>query len=204
MDPDTGKYDLSGWQGRITDVYEEEGSERIVCIQWDKQTLLEMPKKFIRESIKDGYEYTEMNLGENEVELTHPRDTVQDRTEVAEALEEENYWVDFGEQGERIKKILDACPYDDFDIMTHWFEYLETNLDLPVRMKYVGNSNQSLSNGAEILLNGFIDADDMYGVIGSAIYGRQRVQVLLCDVEVLEKSKKTEALEDYIVWFANQ
>lgn len=173
MDPDTGKYDLSGWQGRVTDVYEEPGEERILCIQWDKQTLQEMPKTFIRESIADGYEYAEMNLGESEVELSDSRDTVEERTALANALEEENYWVDFGDQGDRIKKILDACPYEDFDIMTHWFEHLENTIELPVRLKYVGDSNQNLRNGAEILLNSFVDADDEYGVIASARYDRR-------------------------------
>jgi len=203
MDPDTGKYDLGGWQGRVTDIYEEAGEERTITIEWDSQTLQSMPKNFIRESMEEGFEYAEMNLGESELELADPRDLVQERNEIVRAVDDENYWLELGEQGQRIKRVLDACK-NDFEIMDHWFEYLENNLDLPVKVKYTGDSNQHLHHGAEILLNGFADADDFYGVIGTGKHDRRMVQVLLCDVEVMGNSKETEALDDYVIWFANR
>lgn len=203
MDPDTGKYNLGGWQGRVTEIYGKAEEEKIVTIQWDSQTLQSMPKKFIQESVEDGYEYEEMNLGESELELTDPRDSVQDRNEIVQAIDAENAWFDLGEQGQRIQQVVDACE-DGFEMMDYWFEHLESNLEFPIRVKYVGDSNQSLHQGAEIILNGLEDADDFYGVIGSGRYDRRSVQVLLCDVQILEKDKKSEALDDYIVWFANQ
>ncbi len=202
MDPDTGKYNLGGWQGRVTEIHEEAEEEKIITIQWDSQTLQSIPKNFIRECMEDGFAYEEMNLGESELELTDPRDYVPDRKEVMQAIDDENAWFELGEQGQRIKHVVDACK-DDFAMMDYWFEHLENNLEFPIRVKYIGDSNQSLRQGAEIILNGLADADDFYGVIGSGRYDRRSVQVLLCDVQILE-GKKTEALEDYIVWFANQ
>lgn len=204
MDPDTGKYDLSGWQGRVTEIDDEEdGEEKIITIQWDAQTLKSMPPKFIQESMEDGYEYAEMSLWESELELTEPPDTEQDRNEIIQTLNDENSWLDLGEQGQRIKEVEDACE-DDFALMDHWFEHLENNIKLPIKVKYVGDSKNSLQYGADLLLIGFEDADDFYGVIGGAQYNRRRIQVLLCDVQVLEVDKNSEALDDYVVWFANR
>ena len=88
--------------------------------------------------------------------------------------------------------------------MDHWFEYLEKNVKLPVKARYIGEPTRNLRPGVEILINGFVDVDYDYGVLGSAIYQNRPLQVPLCDVEILEGSQKTEALEDYIVWFVNR
>lgn len=201
-DPDNEAFDLSGWQGRITEIDSSNAAEVLVTIVWDSLTLRAMPKQFVEESIRDGLDFTVMNLFAEEVELAEARDNAQDNHEVIRALEAENRWADLGEQGKRIQAVEDACE-NDYDLMDYWFEHLENNVELPLKARYIGDSNQNLRFGAEILINGFADADDHYGVIGSAIYQKRWLQVPLCDLEVLESSKKTEALEDYIVWFAN-
>jgi Calcium binding len=202
-DPDNEIFDLGGWQGRISAIEQSEDEEPIVTIVWDSITLREMPKVFIEKSLREGYDFEEMNLLESELELAPARDKAEDSHEVAASLEDAFRWADLGEQGKRIQAVEDSCE-DDFHLMHHWFEHLENNIELPIKAKYTGDSTQNLRQGAEILINGFVDADDHYGVIGSAKYQKQWIQVPLCDVEVLESSKKTEALEDYIVWFANQ
>lgn len=201
-DPDNEQFDLANWQGRIIEINASNAAEVLVTIAWDSLTLRAMPKQFVEESIRDGLDFAEMTLLADEVELVEARDNPQDSNEVIQALESENSWADLGEQGKRIQAVEDACEHD-FALVEHWFEYLENNVELPVKAQYIGNSNRNLRFGAEILINGFADADDHYGVIGSAIYQKRWLQVPLCDLKVLESSKKTEALEDYIVWFAN-
>jgi hypothetical protein len=85
--------------------------------------------------------------------------------------------------------------------LDHWFEYLEEHVTLPVQAKYVGDNSNNLHHGALLEINGFADTDDEYGVIGAARYGKRWVQVPLCDVEVLEITPGSQALDDYIVWF---
>lgn len=203
MDPDNETTEIGGWQGCITEIDDSDPNEILITIAWDSQTLRTMPGEFVEESIREGLDFSEMTLLADEVELTATRDKARDRDEVIRALEQENSWADLGEQGKRIQAVESACEHD-FALMDHWFEYLENNVELPVKAKYVGDSSQNLRHGAEILINGFAETDDDYGVIGSAIYQKRWIQVLLCDVQVLESSKKSEALEDYIVWFANR
>ena len=52
--PDDPDYDLSGWQGRIIDIVEEEVDEPTIGITWDSITLEEMPKTYIEKSEKEG------------------------------------------------------------------------------------------------------------------------------------------------------
>ncbi len=202
-DPDSEKYDLGGWQGHIIEIHELGGELPIITVVWDSITLKAMPSEFIEECIRDGFGFEEMNLSEDEVELAEARNQGPDRREAVQFIEQAYSWADFGEQGRRIKAVEDACEKDYF-IMQHWFEHLEDNLIIPCTAIYRGDSNKKLRNGAEITINGFVDADDDYGVIGSAIYNRSWIQVLLCDVEPVEKTKNTEALSDYAVWFANR
>lgn len=202
-DPDNEQFDLGGWQGRIIEIDDSAPSEVLVTIAWDSQTLREMPKQFVEGSIRDGLDFSEMTLLAEEVELTEARDKAQDSRDVIQKLEAENNWAEFDEQGKRIKAMEDACE-NEFDLIDLWFEHLEKTVKLPIKARYIGEPTQNLRPGVEILINGFVDADYDYGVLGSATYQNRRVQVPLCDVEVLNSNKNTEALEDYIVWFVNR
>lgn len=144
-----------------------------------------------------------MVLGISEIMLSDLPAAHSNRATVLQSLENEYAWEGFGEQGLRIKAVEDACK-DDFALMDHWFEYLENNVTLPVQAKYIGDSSALLHYGAIVEVNGFADAADDYGVIGSLKYGTRRIQVPLCDVELLEITPPIQALHDYIVWFVNR
>ena len=45
--PDDPEFDLSGWQGRIIEVSEDEDGEMTIGIAWDSLTLKEMPERYI-------------------------------------------------------------------------------------------------------------------------------------------------------------
>jgi hypothetical protein len=201
-DPDNEQFDLSDWQGRIINI-EKNTDDPLVTIEWDNVTLMNMPAEFIEDSEENGYGFSEMNLLASEVELTFAREIEHNRGEIIASLEQNSSWAGFGEQGKRIKIVVNDCK-NNFAIMQHWFEHLDKNLDIPVKVKYTGDSNQNLRYGSELVINRLKDADDTYGVIGSGKCQGRQVQVPLCDVEVLEFSEKTQILEDYVVWFANQ
>lgn len=202
-DPDTGKYDMSHWQGRVCEIEEVEGYPPVITIAWDSLTLKGMPKSFIEESIRDGYVFEEMNLYVHDVERTEPRDMLHDSDEIVRSLEELFAWVEIGKQAKRIQAVEDAC-LNDFDLIHHWFTHLYRNMEIPCKVIYKGGSNPDLRPGMEITINGLLDANDKAGVIGSTMHNRRLVQVRLCEVAPAEKTHGTEALEDYVVWFANR
>jgi hypothetical protein len=203
-DPDTGKYDMSHWQGRICDIEEQEGYPLLITIAWDSLTLKSMPKSFVEESIRDGYAFEEMNLYVHDVERTEPRDMLHDSDEIVRSLEDLFAWVEIGKQAKRIQAVEDAC-LNDFDLIHHWFALLAKNLEIPCKVIYKGGSNASLQPGTEITLNGLLDANDKEGIIGTAIFNRRSVQVRLCEVAPVKNAPQdVEALEDYLVWFAKR
>jgi len=203
MDPDTGRYDISGWQGWVVKIEELKDRAFTLLIAWDSQTLQSMPEPFVEESVRDGYLFAEMYLSAEDLEAAEPRDDPRYRLKIVELLEYAHRWAELEEQGKRIRTVEDDCEADYF-IMDCWFEYLENNLEIPCPATYVGDSNRHLRHGAEVTVNGFVDADDLYGVIGSVIYKRRWMEVPLCDVKPKESTKSTQALEDYVIWFANQ
>lgn len=201
-DPDFGG-DIGGWQGRVTEIDTTNPEDVLVMIEWDANTLNCMSRAYLKACFADGFDHEHMKLGVSELELVQNPKEDGDRRAVLDALEKEYSWEDLGEQGLRIKAVEDAC-IDDFALMDHWFEYLETHIQLPLNAKYIGDSSRNLSYGAILQINGFTEADEDYGVIGSARFNKRWVEVPLCDIEVLEPSSQTQALEDYIVWFVNR
>lgn len=85
IDPDTEIYDMSHWQGRITNI-EEEDKNTLITIAWDSITLEELPKDYIRFSIEEGYSFEEMRLYPEDVEKTKSRDSLTDVERVAEEI----------------------------------------------------------------------------------------------------------------------
>ena len=87
IEPDLGEFELSGWKGEITDRYKFEGNY-IIEITWNIETLQKIPKKFIKESLKDGYSFSKMHLEENEVfKIDEKLDDSKERDRLKRRLE---------------------------------------------------------------------------------------------------------------------
>lgn len=85
-DPDTGG-DIAGWQGRIIEIFDDEGT---IQIQWDSVTLRNMSEAHIAWAEEEGLSWSEMNLWPTEVEPAIVRDTEKD---VARAIKEIKSWA---------------------------------------------------------------------------------------------------------------
>lgn len=203
-DPDNTKTDLGGWQGRVISVEkaDDDPDDTIIGIEWDSYTLKHMPAAYIQTSEEEGLDFTEMYLGADDLLPATQRGTEADRAATVEQLEHDYMWADLGAQGKRIKAVLDSSKKDN-DLINIWFEHLEENVKLPLKAKYIGDSSHHLHQGAVVIINDFEDADDLYGVIGSGTYQKRRIQLPLCDIEILEPDPTNQALDDYIVWFVN-
>ena len=199
LDPDDEKYDMSGWQGRIISIDEDD----LITIAWDSATLRQLPKQFVKDSVRDGYSFEEMSLSSSDVELAQARDHAQDVALVADELSDAYYWANMGEQGERIQAILDIIEQDDakFD---DWFDFLKAKLKLPCKAIYQDDSISVIGSFKEVTITRLVDTDDHYGIIASVKCDGDRLQLPLCELQSIEKNKETELLDDYSVWFANK
>ncbi|HEX8607163.1 MAG TPA: hypothetical protein VF679_00840 [Pedobacter sp.] len=105
LDPDLNQFNMSGWQGRITNITSDNESN-LIEIAWDSITLKQLPKEFIENSIEDGYDYSVMSLEKDDIELTKPRDKESDVEKQMKEIEKRYHNIAFDEQEKRIAAIL--------------------------------------------------------------------------------------------------
>lgn len=163
-DPDLGN-DIGEWQGRISEIDED-----LVCIDWDSITLQQMPASSIIHSEEEGWEWQKMYLSHSDVTLTKRRDSVEDVARVFEELYHQYMWVDFGEQGKRIQKVLTGIPHDDVTAaLQAWKAYLQKKLTFPFQaiVEEMMLRGSSIRVGDTITVYGIDDSlDENYGLFG--------------------------------------
>lgn len=205
QDPDFG-VDIGGWQGRVTNVDLFAGNV-LLSIEWDSQTLNNMPDEIIERCEEEGLSWTVMNLADYEVELAQPRDSTQDAARASEKIGGQHSWDWLGEEGRRIQKVLVGTNPDDIMAMLHaWEKHLANNLKFPFEAEVVEFQERGpLRTGDRVKVTGISLVDDHYGLIVHVRIGGQTFDFPLCDLEAIDKhSSNYELVQDYATWFANR
>jgi hypothetical protein len=205
-DPDYG-IDISGWQGRITEIESYQPGKLTIMFQWDSLSLKNMPASAIRRSEEEGLDWTTIGLYPEEVEIAEPRDTQADVDALIAELSAEHAWDYLGEQGRRIHQVLrEVDEDDDLEAFEAWQEYLEARLKLPfdaVVSEY--QERGPLQSGNQVKVVRFEGVEDLYGVLVNIKAGRNSYIFPLCDLKAVnEKSANFTLTDDYAVWFANR
>ena len=203
--PDFDYQLMDNWQGKIVDIQK---SENLVDIEWDSETLLNTPEKYLKDLIKQGYDYEIMTLEISELEGANRRDNSDQRKDVKSKLDTKLYWIElFEEEDKSIKygKLFQGIKLDDYNqLYQKWEEYLNENLEFPIETKVVETSRGRIINGAKVKLLDIEDYDDMYGIFGIGKHEREAITFPICNLEAIDKkSKNYELLRDYAIWFAN-
>ena len=204
-DPDYPEIDISGWQGRVEEFENdaEEGGE-LYTIAWDSISLRNLDAQIILDSIEEGVDYTMMAMLGEDLEPAEPRDSEEDVVFAIAELDETYYWSELGEQGDRIREVLSKIKSNDInEVLSFWKSHLENNLTLPIRVIYVGESVDGLSEGAKMTVTAFDSVEEENGIIASVQTSKGNKLVPLCDFDVETESESNQALNDYCVWFAN-
>jgi hypothetical protein len=109
LDPESGHYDMSDWQGRIVQDDNERENDRdepLHCILWDSVTLRNLPEGFVLDAIFSEETYEYMYLYESDLVPTTARDTEEDAKIALEELEKFYFWAGIDESGERIFDLI--------------------------------------------------------------------------------------------------
>ena len=81
-DEETG-ISIAGWTGRVTSI---DSKYKMVELEWDSPTLLQMPDKYVRQCIDNGYDYLSYNIELSDIEVIPPKDTIKQVVEVQKQL----------------------------------------------------------------------------------------------------------------------
>lgn len=205
-DPDYGG-DISGWQGRISELMGDDKGKPTVMIVWDSQTLKKISASWIKKCERDGYSWEEMGVYAHEVEHAQPRDTPEDVEQAVEEISASFSWAYLGKEGDRIQKVLDGVDEDnEMTAFYAWKDYLEKKLRFPFEAEVSEIQERGpLQAGDQVTVIGIEDVEDLYGILVKITSRKGSFVFPLCDLKAAStKSHNYEPLDDYDVWFANR
>lgn len=203
-DPDYPNIDISGWQGRIVEFDGEDEDGELYIIAWDSISLKSMDSTVILDAIEEEIDYSLITLYANDFDIAAPRDKEKDVELALAELEEEFFWSDLGEQGERIRAVLKAAKSNsEKDRLKAWEFYLKSKLKFPMPLIYVGESEGIFKEGAALNLQSIDSISDVMGIVGTAKLEKGTATVPLCDLDSETENEANTALYDYCIWFAN-
>lgn len=206
--PDAPTLDLSGWQGRVTDLTHANFSDPTIGFAWDSISLRAMPAWFIEDAERNGLDWSAMYLGLDDVEPAKPRDTELEVAQAQEEIAARFGWLGIGPEGERIQGVVNtaADDMDEWEVLLAWEEHLGRSLQFPFEAEvYEFQERGPLQAGDRLTVLGIEDVDDLYGIIASCRKGQRRYYFPLADLAAVdENSPNAQPTQDYRVWFANR
>ncbi len=192
---------LTGWQGRIMALPSD---KKVVGVAWDSLTLRSMPAEMITVCIQRELKWWVYYLGEDDIELAEPRDTLEDvKVTLAEIkqLHISDWLIDADEIW---REALTGVDEDDLEaLLEAWATYLRGHLTFPFEARVVEVlAADSLKIGERVKVLGISHVDDFFGIIVEVRGKNQRFFYRLCDLRMRDqKSKNYQILESYFQWW---
>ena len=207
--PDAPSLDISGWQGRITDLtHADAESEPVIGFAWDSLSLQAMPAWFIEDSELTGLGWSKMYLRPDEIEPAKPRDTEEDVARVRDQIEADSSWLCIGPEGASIQAVVSSAEdkTDEWQVMIAWEKHLRRSLQFPFEAKVDEFQERGpLRAGDRLTVLRIEDVDDLYGVLVSCRSGWRRCSFPLADLAAVdENSPNAQPIQEYRAWFANR
>ena len=200
-DPDDNGLDMSGWQGRITQI-----EPTYIMFAWDSISLQAMGKKLIDQYESDGFDWKEMGLEADEISLAEPRDTLKDVAKTVEEFSKDQVYL-YLDNGAEIQEILQGLdPKNTSKLEQRWHKHFGKTLKLPVEAEvFHGDYHGEFCMGSEVTILSLEIIDDIRGIIARVKSKEDGTgYVPLCNLEVLDSKLEGHTLiSDYADWFTN-
>ena len=202
FDPDFG-IDIGGWQGRISELQADD----ILRIDWDSQTLSEMPEAMIAQCEEQGLSWEQIYLEHADVEPTVPRDQQTEALGTYQRLQQQHAFDYLGLEGTTIRQVLSGVdPNNEYAQWVAWEDYLNSHLTFPFAANVAEVQERGvLQVGQTVIVQAITDTDDLRGVLVKVNHHGQRLHFPLCDLEATDSTTDNyQPLRSYVVWFANR
>ncbi|RMH73928.1 MAG: hypothetical protein D6675_01200 [Gemmatimonadetes bacterium] len=203
-DPDLG-FDISGWQGRVVEIVED---EELIYVDWDSETLANIPMEIIEQCERADLEWTQMCLEPEEVEPAEARDTPEDAERMLQQIELKFRWRHMGGAVDRILEVLAQAedPTDETQALAAWETFLSENLELPFDAQpFEHHDTSRLKPGDIVTVLRVSGLSETKGVMVKVKQGKKRYDYPLHEfVAVDEFSMNNQYLKDYSLWYANR
>ena len=203
-DAETGQWDLSGWQGWIT----EPRTKNDPCYElvWDTETFKNMPIGYIQEGNVEDLDWLHYSITDEELEAATPRDTFKAAKAFADKWETKHTFNDGSEEGDIIM-MLAGEETNKFKVFDKWKNYLSEKLTFPFEATVTDSDNKAVKEGQKVTVLGMdekkkANMDD--GFIVTIKSNDRNMQHPLCDLEIEdEDSPNAVHVNAYADWFIN-
>ena len=161
----------------------------------------------IKKCEQEGWGWDRIYLGTSDIELTVPRDTNKDVTNIISKLQDEYAWIHLGEEGERIQSVLSGIASDDYwNAFKAWEKHLKEKLSFPFKAIVTEFQERGpMKAGNKVTVHRISEVEELYGILVDIEYKRKRYIFPLADLEAIEKTSDNYfPIKDYVIWFANR
>jgi hypothetical protein len=124
-----------------------------------------------------------------------------DRKAAIEKIEQMYFWIDLGEQGIRIIKLLkSAQDLSEKNIRRAWFQYLKAQMVFPQKLIFLSeNELGCISGNAYDIIEIELNADEIWANLE---VDKQKIKLPLSYFDQSESA--IECLQDFLVWDSNK
>lgn len=205
-DPDFPDIPIGGWAGKIIKV--EAVNPPCYLIRWNQQTLASIPSVYRNRCERDGLDFEEMWLGDDDLEPDSGGAVILEQpTRIVTPP------LSMKDQDDRIRAVFvltrdDLLPNVNEASLRIYRKHLVANLVFPFTATWVPESE--FKRIAEMVkvhaLNGFENdqwCDETYGLFCKAESGRGRIEVPLAEQEKVKGKPNAQILSDYRYWICN-
>ncbi len=204
-DPDFKDIPLGGWAGTIREV-DRQSNPPTYLIEWDQSTLDQMHPVYRTRCERDDLSLESMWLGEADLERDHGGPVVVEQpTHIVSRP------LSTRDPEDRIRAIFaltsdDPLPPATPENLRRYARYLATHVSFPFRANYVVETGPFQSNEFLVTVVGLVGADDCDegdGVLCEVEQHGETFELPLADLEVRNKGRQRQLIEDYSYWFSN-
>ncbi len=208
----TGR-DLGGWQGRIVELASRRDQLIVewVIVAWDSLTLKNILPADIARCEEWGASWLGVRLAVQDVRPSIDRDEEEDVQAAIAALRSAYSWLSLGEEGRRIREIVDpAKGHDVFVGYAAWHEYLKAHMAMPfvATVREVGDASP-VRQGARVKVTGISLVDDTWGIIVQGELPSLDPELPgvyhfpLSRLSTDDCAETEQLIRDYALWFVN-
>ncbi len=197
---------LGGWAGSISEVHDNDG---MYTVRWSKETLAALHPVYKKRCERDGFEYEQYWLIEEDIEPDPGGPLCIERPK-----EFASKPLSPKDQDDRIRMVFgltsnDPLPDVDADTLGAYREYLAANLSFPFEAVHSHDTSPftDRTSGVTILGLGEPDdeamLDDMHGILCEARLEKRLVTLPFGELEVPKGKPNRQMVADYCYWFWN-
>jgi hypothetical protein len=211
---------MDGWQGRVVDI---EGD--LLTIELDSITLQLLSEEYVVDSIENGFDFTQVSLELDELELATPRDTLEQTQAMQDEIE-----IKFSND-DVVVRVLDILKVADISVnkksLQKYLNYLQTTLILPFQATgfenfeweepfLFGNKAKAEYEKMKLTKPSYTDVfevlslntkvNDTMGIMANVrrVSDKKDFILPLWDLKVVdEDSLEAEVVSDYASWMTN-